>query len=184
LSGFDAGLRNSQVMARILTLLCALLLALPAAASAQRITVPPGGSEADQYSETIPDGKGNSTPDHSRDPSDALSPGQISRLEQLGEQGLAAAASAAATAPGESGDGSGSGSGGARGEGSGGGNGDGGDRAGGEGGGSEADGADAGAIDAAGAVSRDGLGGLLWVLLIATAIGGGIYALLRRRAGP
>jgi hypothetical protein len=163
------------VMERILTLLSACLLAavlaLPGAALAQGTSVPPGNSEADQYFETVPDGKGNKSLDNSKDPADVLTPKQLAALEALGEDGITAAQLAAATAPDEGGSGGG-GKGGKAGVGS----------AGGDGGADSAGGEDGTLTPAAAAPSRDGLGGLLWVIVIGVTVAGGTYALVRARA--
>jgi len=159
-------------MARIATLALTLaLLALPASALAQATNVPPGNSEADQYFETVPDGTGNAPIGNSNEPSDVLTPEQIDALEELGPDGADAAALAAATAP----DGGGQDDSAGQGDGSSGPAGD------------ETDGSDGAlpgnsASAAAGAPSRDGLGDLLWVLLIAAGLAGGLYIAARRRS--
>ncbi len=160
------------VMGRILTLLSACLLAavlaLPGAALAQGISVPPGNSEADQYFETVPDGKGNKSLDNSKDPADVLTPKQLAALEALGADGIAAAQLAAGTAPDEGGSGGGS-KGGTAG-------------AGGAGNDGSVAGEDGTLTAAAAAPSREGLGGLLWVIVIGVTVAGGSYALVRARA--
>ena len=138
----------------------ALALILPGSAAAQSINVPPGQSEADQYFEVVPDGTGNKSLDNSAEPADVLTPNQIAELEGLGEDGAAAAQIAAATAPTDS--------------------------SGGQGGQGDASGGGSGSAEAgvAGAVapSRDGLGGMLWLVMAGTAAAVGGYALARRRS--
>ena len=149
---------------RALLIAVGLAVLLPGSAAAQSINVPPGQSEADQYFEVVPDGTGNKSLDNSAEPSEVLTPAQIAELEGLGEDGAAAAQTAAATAPGDSG--------------------------GGKGGQGDASGAGSGSAEAglAGAVapSRDGLGGMLWLVLVGTAAAVGGYAIARRRSrgGP
>jgi hypothetical protein len=137
----------------------ALVLLLPAPASAQSINVPPGQSEADQYFEVVPEGTGNKSLDNSAEPGEVLTPSQIAELEGLGEDGSAAAQTAAATAPGDSGGG-------------------------GKGGDGSGRGAGSAEISAAGGVapSRDGLGGMLWLVMAGTAAAVGGYAIARRRS--
>ncbi len=141
---------------RALLIATALALILPASTAAQSINVPPGNSEADQYFETVPDGEGNKSLDSTKEPSDVLTPRQIAELEALGEDGAAAAQIAAATAP----DGVGKAGGGAA-----------------TGGTPDEDGVSSASV----ATSREGLGGLLWVFLIAVAVVAGIYVVVRRR---
>lgn len=143
----------------------ALTLMIPAAAQAQT-TVPPGQAEGDQYFETVPDGKGNRSPDRSKTPDEVLTPEQVEELESLGDDGLAAAAFAAATSP------------------------DGAPAAGKKGGSGGSDGdakndVPAASIDPSGGAvpSKDGLGGFLWVILAATGLAGLIFALMRLRSG-
>ncbi len=160
---FPGPAAHLYVMARFLTTICALAaatfaLALPAAALGQSTTVPPGQSEADQYFETVPDGKGNKSLDNTKPPGEVLTDEQIAALEQLGEEGTAAAQLAAATEP----DGAGK-------EGSGGGS---------AGGGGDETGATSSASVAPG---REGLGGWLWVILIGAVVAVGTYVLVRRR---
>ena len=145
---------------RALLIALALAVLLPASAVAQSINVPPGQSEADQYFEVVPDGTGNKSLDNSAEPADVLTPAQIAELEGLGEEGIAAAETAAASAPGKPG--------------------------GGKGGQGDVSGAGSGSAAAglAGAVapSRDGLGGMLWLVLVGTAAAVGGYAIARRRS--
>ena len=146
----------------------AAALALPSVASAQ-VTVPPGNSEADQYFETVPNGSGDSSPDGTKSPEEVLTPEQVAELEQLGPDGQAAAALAAATAP------------------------DGAEKANGAGGSENAGGGSGpegsttvkGASPVAGAASvpaREGLGGLLWLIIIGAGLAAVGFAIGRRRS--
>ncbi len=163
-------MRQVSAFATAVALFAALLVPAHAAFA---VYVPPGNSEADEYTETHPDGEGNKPPDFGRDPEYILSPSQIAALEQLGEVGRGAAVVAAATAPSRS-LAAGSGSGGS-------GSGDsaaaGGPGAGGSGAGA---GAGSGAENAAFVPEQGGLGGMLWVIVVAAVIGGAVYAIRRR----
>ena len=138
---------------RALLIAAALALILPASAAAQSITVPPGQSEADQYFEVVPDGTGNKSLDTARKPAEVLAPKQVAELEGLGEDGVAAAETAAASAPGDRG-------------------------------GGRDNSSDSGGTGFAGAAapSRDGFGGMLWLLMVATVVAVGGYAIARRRS--
>ncbi len=119
------------------------------------VTVPPGQSEADQYFETVPDGSGNSSLDSAGRPRDALSKGQIAALEELGEDGVAAAEIAGATAP----DGAGTGA--------------------------PADiapeGSTAATPAASASSSSEGLGSWLWVIVIGTVLAVATFVAVRWR---
>ena len=151
----------------------ALLFVSPAAHAQKNCggsTVPPGNSEVDQYTETVPDGCGDSpvgSPEGGNP--DAVPPATAQDLASLGDDGAAALALARASAPGD-GDRQGEDSAGAAGAGSGG----------------DDDGLGdilAGVLDAAGGSSEGGLGVLFPLLLLVVALAGGAYALRRRNAG-
>src|SRR5690242_17165514 len=89
-------MRQVSAFATAVALFAALLAPAPAALAA---CVPPDNSEADEYTETQPDGNCNRPPDFGRDPKYILSPSQIAALDQLGDVGGGAAVVAAATAP-------------------------------------------------------------------------------------
>jgi hypothetical protein len=156
-------MRQVSAFATAVALFVALLIPAHAAFA---VYVPPGNSEADEYTETQPDGKGNKPPDFGRDPEYILSPSQIAALDQLGDVGRGAAETAAATAPSRS-LAAGSGPGGSG-------------TAGGPGAGGSPAGAGSGAENAAFVPERGGLGGMLWVIVVAAAIGGAAYAIRRR----
>ena len=159
------------------TALVLIALLVPASAAAQRTTVPPGQSEADQYFETVPDGKGDSSLDTGGKPSDALSESELAALERLGGDGAVAAQLAAATNPVGAGAtarpaaGDGDGSAGAPDAGG----------AADEGGSPDAEQGPAAGAALALAPSRDGLGWLLWLLMLATAAALLAFAVMRRR---
>lgn len=76
------------------------LALLPAQAQGQGVVVPPGNSEATQYFESVPNVKGNSSPDTQRALTEGvLTPAQIEALQKKGPDGAAAAQSAVATGP-------------------------------------------------------------------------------------
>lgn len=167
--------RSQVTVARAVALIACLgLLSLSPAAHAQKNcggnTVPPGNSEVDQYTETVPDGCGDSplgSPEGGNP--DAVPPATAQDLASLGDDGAAALALARASAPG-GGDRKGGDSAGATGAGS----------------GDSDDGfgdIPAGVLDAAGGSSGDGLGVLFPLLLLAAALAGGAYVLRRRNAG-
>jgi hypothetical protein len=87
----------------LMSVVCAVLL-LSAGAQAKprcndRNTVPPGNSEVDQYSETVPGDCGDRnppTPSESDDPSETVPPATLAALEEQGADGRAAALLAAA----------------------------------------------------------------------------------------
>lgn len=166
-------MRQVSAIATAVALFAALLVPAHAAFA---VYVPPGDSEADEYTETHPDGEGNRPPDFGRDPEYILSPSQIAALEQLGDVGHGAAVVAAATAPSRSlAAGSGSGGSGPGGSGSGSSA-----AAGGPGAGGSGAEAGSGAENAAFVPERGGLGGMLWVIVVAAAIGGAVYSIRRR----
>jgi len=161
-------------------LACALLLCVlaPGAATAQDTRPPPGNSEADQYSETIPDdrgedgidrGEGAEELDSGEPGGEFLSPRELEELAEQGPDGRAAAELAAAGAPEDGED--------AREDAKGapGGSSDGSDRGGGSG--------SSGGTDDVGVASSDeqGLGVLFPILLAALALAALTFALLRRR---
>lgn len=147
-----------RICATIAVLACALLV-IPAGALAQS-TAPPGNSEVDEYTETLPGAGGDNTIDRSNDGDPGvLSPAAEAELNQLGADGRAAADLAKATAP-KGGEKSATGSG----------EGDDGS-------------ALAGITDALGGGSDDGMGWLLPAALIGTFLAGVLFVLLRRRAG-
>lgn len=90
-------------MGKIATLTLALALAVPApAGAAVHAIVPPGNSEADQYSQTIPGSTGPRVPDPTRDARDAVQAGALSEaaesaLRQRGANGAALATAVAQT---------------------------------------------------------------------------------------
>jgi hypothetical protein len=148
-----------------IALLCGLALAFPAAASANRVTIPPNQAEADEYTEGYPDGFGFSAPDNRKDPADVLDQDELDQLDQLGETGAGVATLAASTAPSEPGSG-GQGSGGA--------------------GNGSASGSANGAFSAAAVgnptaasyvPSDDGMGSWLWIIVAIAAISSAVYAL-------
>jgi hypothetical protein len=143
--------------------LCALACALPAAAAAGRLPIPPNQPEADEYTESVPDGEGNSAPDRSKDPRDILGQVVLEQLDRLGETGADVAVLAASTAPGRPGSASrpagGSGSGSSSGS-------------------PASAGEQVGNVGAAAYVpSEDGLGTWLWVIVVAAALSAALYAL-------
>jgi len=88
-------------MTRVLMLLVALVLFMPAAAVAQETNAPPGNSAIDEYLETVPSASGNTVP---RPPAagggdSTLTPAQRARLERLGEDGRTLANVVEATSP-------------------------------------------------------------------------------------
>ena len=88
----------------LVVLACATVLALaPSAVAKPRCqgqnNVPPGNSEVDQYSETVPGDCGENrppTPNESDDPAESIPPATLAALEDLGADGRAAALLAAA----------------------------------------------------------------------------------------
>ena len=90
-------------MAKIATPMLAIALAMPApAGAAVHAIVPPGNSEADQYSQTIPGSTGPRVPDPTRDPGDAVRAGALSEgaegaLRRRGTNGAALATAVAQT---------------------------------------------------------------------------------------
>lgn len=97
----------------------ATVLAVAPSAAAKpcndQTTVPPGQSEVDQYSETVPGECGNEnvpSPDGDEDPAASIPPGTLADLEELGPDGRAAALLAAAGGRGGDKGGGGSGAGG------------------------------------------------------------------------
>jgi len=90
-------------MAKIATLTLAIALAMPApAGAAVHAIVPPGNSEADQYSQTIPGSTGPRVPDPTKDPGDAVRAGALSEaaervLRRRGANGDALATAVAQT---------------------------------------------------------------------------------------
>ena len=88
-----------------------LLTGAPAASAKpcdDRNTVPPGNSEVDQYSETVPGDCGNEntpSPDGSENPGSSFPPGTAAQFESLGADGRAAALLAAAGQRGDRGNG-------------------------------------------------------------------------------
>jgi len=82
-----------------LTLAIALAVAAPAGAAVHAI-VPPGNSEADQYSQTVPGSTGPRVPDPTKDPGDAVRAGALSEAGEraLRERGASGAALATAVA--------------------------------------------------------------------------------------
>jgi hypothetical protein len=157
-------MRITEAMERIpailMTMLCALAFAFPAVASAGRVTIPPNQAEADEYTEGVPDGKGDSAPDKTKDPADVLDQGELSELGQLGATGAGVATLAASTAPNEP-------------------------RAGGPGSSSNSgfgsgtlSAAEVGNPAAAAYVpSDDGMGSWLWIIVAIAAISAAVYAL-------
>jgi len=84
-----------------MTLAIALAMAAPAGAAVHAI-VPPGNSEADQYSQTIPGSTGPRVPDPTKDSGDAVRAGALSQgaegaLRQRGANGAALATAVAQT---------------------------------------------------------------------------------------
>ncbi len=92
-----------RISATFAVALCALACAIPATATAGRLPIPPNQPEADEYTESVPDGEGNSAPDRSKDPRDILGQVVLQQLDQLGETGSDVAILAASTAPGRPG---------------------------------------------------------------------------------
>jgi len=90
-------------MGKIATLALAIALALPApAGAAVRAIVPPGNSEADQYSQTVPGATGPRVPDPTKDSRDGVRAGALSEaaesaLRGRGPSGLALATAVAQT---------------------------------------------------------------------------------------
>ncbi|HEX7244578.1 MAG TPA: hypothetical protein VF245_03325 [Solirubrobacterales bacterium] len=90
-------------MAKIATLTLAIALAMPVpAGAAVHAIVPPGNSESDQYSQTIPGSTGPRVPDPTKDPGDAVRAGALSEaaaraLRQGGANGAALATAVAQT---------------------------------------------------------------------------------------
>jgi hypothetical protein len=92
----------------LVLLACALLLVSASSAVAKkpcddRNTVPPGQSEVDQYTETVPGDCGNEhvpVPGAGDDPGASIPPATLVALEELGPDGRAAALLAAAGRPG------------------------------------------------------------------------------------
>jgi hypothetical protein len=94
---------DSMAMRKIATLALAIALAVPAQAGAKvRAIVPPGNSEADQYSQTIPGSTGPRVPDPTKDSRDGVRAGALSdategALRRRGLNGLALATAVAQT---------------------------------------------------------------------------------------
>jgi hypothetical protein len=90
-------------MAKIATLTLAIALAMPTpAGAAVHAIVPPGNSEADQYSQTIPGSTGPRVPDPTKAPDDAVRAGALSDaaervLRRRGANGAALATAVAQT---------------------------------------------------------------------------------------
>ena len=80
-----------------LTLAIALAVAAPAGAAVHAI-VPPGNSEADQYSQTVPGSTGPRVPDPTRDPRDAVRAGALSEAAERALRGRGPNGAALATA--------------------------------------------------------------------------------------
>jgi hypothetical protein len=79
----------------------AVLLAIPATATAEEAVVPPSNSAAAQYTEAFPTSGGDKKTDqaHHRSPIKVLGTDKTKKLEKQGPAGKAAAEAAAATAP-------------------------------------------------------------------------------------
>ena len=153
-----------RISATLTAALCLIAFAVPAAASACRLPIPPNQPEADEYTESLPDGIGFCAPDRTKDPDDVLDDDEIAQLGEYGAAGAELAALAASTAPGSPG-GSSAGSGTDAGTGSAS-----------QGAASDAD--DVGNLSAASYVpSEDGLGSWLWVIVVVSAVAAAGYAL-------
>ena len=78
-------------------------LALPASAAAERVSVPPGSTEGDQYTEVVPNGGGSGTVEKGGGGGGASGAGQVvpatQALNALGPQGQAAASLANSNRP-------------------------------------------------------------------------------------
>jgi len=86
-------------MAKIATLTLAIALAMPApAGAAVHAIAPPGNSEADQYSQTIPGSTGPRVPDPTKAPRDAVRAGALSEAAERALRGRGANGVALATA--------------------------------------------------------------------------------------
>jgi hypothetical protein len=135
------------------------MLAVPATAGAQ--AVPPGNSEADQYSETAPNDRGNAPIDRAGGSEEVtagdaggafLSPEELRELAAQGADGRAAAELAAGGAP--------------------------------EGPASREPGGEVGGVSNAGGTDEQGLGLLLPLILAGVTVASLALALSRRRATP
>ena len=157
-------------------LLAMVVLALAAPSAATAATAPPGNSEVDQYTETLPGPSGNNTVDPPANPKpedSVLPPGTRGDLEKFGPDGAAAAGLAESTAPdAPSGD--------AQGAAKPSGGGSGGSAAAGGAGDAKGDSAVKGVLEALTGTNGDGLGVFLVLILAAVAAMGIGHVLLRR----
>jgi hypothetical protein len=139
---------------------------MAAAQSCGGSNVPPGNSEVDQYSETVPNGCGNSPAGGGGDGNpDAVPPDTAAALEELGGDGAAALALARANSPERS---------------------DGAAKAIPFEGGDDDDSLGdvvTGIVDAAGGSSGAGLGLILPLILVAVSVAAGFYLARNRNAG-